>query len=380
VTDSYEIWGFTSIPGPNVAAQFIVLASLVGMTMAPTHNWRLAVFLIGSAVIFKAPTGLALCAGLAAALVCDATVSRNARLVRPILAVAATFVLVFGALFLAPGVPGRALEPALFFHLQTLASRDNGLHGFGLDMLWLLLPIGLLSFIGQPARAPRALPLLAFALTPLVLVNALRLIESRPGGPGVDYDWLQVLVPVPVLLHACVLSLAGERWPLLGRGARSALLAVLAATILPPAFVAAAYAHVLIVDPSGGHEFVDNRPLAEALSVIPVEGTLVVTNDLRYPADGFWRDNRQMQIPALFGHRAFAVNFEYEDYHASPTRRQAQGLLQQGNWTDAIDRAAREHGWTHLLIRNDYKHPDPIPLDKVFDNGTYSVYLCSARI
>jgi hypothetical protein len=375
LTGRDEIWGFTSIPGHNVAAQFIVLASLVGVMMAPTHGWRLAAFLIGSAIIFKAPTGIALCAGLAVALVCDAAVSRNPRLLRPILAVAATFAFVYGAFFLAPGVPGRAsaLEPALFFHLRTLGSRD-GLRGFGLDMLWLLLPIGLLLITGRQPRTPRSLPLLAFALTPLVLVNVLRLIDSRPGGYGTDDNWLQVLVPVPVLLHACVLGVAGERWTLLGRRARSAILVVIAATILPPAFVAASYARVLVVNPAGGHEFVDNRSLAEALSAIPLEGTLIVTNDLRYPAEGFWRDNRQMQIPALFGHRAFAVNFEYEDYDASPARRQAQALLQQGNWTDATDRAAREHGWTHLLIRNDYKHPNPIPLDKVFDNGTYSVY------
>jgi hypothetical protein len=254
-----------------------------------------------------------------------------------------------------------------------MARRDD-LLGFGLDMLWLLLPVGLLFSIGRHPGARRAWTLLAFALTPLLLVNVLQLIDSRPGGYGVDDNWFQVLVPVPILVHACVLSLAGERWTLLGRGARSALIVVIAASILPPAFVAAGYAHLLIVDPAGGHEFVDNRPLAEALSVIPLEGTLVVTNDLRYPADNFWRDNRQMQIPALFGHRAFAVNFEYEDYDASPARRQAQALLQQDTWTDGIDRAAQEHDWTHLLIRNDYTHPDPIPLDRIFDIGTYSVY------
>jgi hypothetical protein len=372
---SYEIWGVTLNPGHNIVAQFIVLASLAGVMMAPTHGWRLAVFLIGSAIIFKAPTGIALCAGLAAALACDAIVSRNSRRVRPALAVAATFALVYGALFLAPGVPGRAsaLEPALFFHLQALDRRD-GLRGFSLDMLWLLLPVGLLLIFGRHHRAQRALPLLAFALTPLVLVNVLQLVDSRPGGYGLDENWLQALVPVPILLHACVLSLAGERWAQLGRGARAALLIVIAAAILPPAAVAARYARVLIVNPAGGHEFVDNRPLAEALSVIPLEGTLLVTNDLRYPAEGFRRDNRQMQIPALFGHTAFAINFEYEDYPDSATRREAQALLQQGNWTTAIDRAASEYGWTHVLIRNDYKHPNPIPLDKVFDNGTYSVY------
>ena len=43
-------------------------------------------------------------------------------------------------------------------------------------------------------------------------------------------------------------------------------------------------------------------------------------------------------------------------------------------WTDAIDQAAAGHHWTHLLIRKDYPHPAVIPLDKVFENGVYTVF------
>ena len=51
-----------------------------------------------------------------------------------------------------------------------------------------------------------------------------------------------------------------------------------------------------------------------------------------------------------------------------------QGLLEAAYWTPAIDEAARTHGWTHLVIRNDSPHPQPIPLDRVFDSPLYSVF------
>jgi len=114
--------------------------------------------------------------------------------------------------------------------------------------------------------------------------------------------------------------------------------------------------------------------MAAALGAIPVRGSMIVTNDLRYPAEGFSRDLRQMQIPALFGHQAFAVNYVYESYPFSRSRYDLQKLLQSEQWTSEIDEAARKYGWTHLLIRKDYVHPAPIPLERLFDSELYSVY------
>jgi hypothetical protein len=82
----------------------------------------------------------------------------------------------------------------------------------------------------------------------------------------------------------------------------------MALVVAPVAAAAARYSFQLLRDPASGNDFVDNRSLAEALAVIPTHGTIIVTNDLRYPAGNFTRDDRQMQIPALFGHQAFAVN------------------------------------------------------------------------
>ena len=81
-----------------------------------------------------------------------------------------------------------------------------------------------------------------------------------------------------------------------------------------------------------------------------------------------------MQIPALFGHQAFAVNYVYESYSFSRSRYDLQKLLQSEHWTNEIDDAARTNGWTHLLIRKDYIHPAPIPLERLFDSELYAVY------
>ena len=129
-------------------------------------------------------------------------------------------------------------------------------------------------------------------------------------------------------------------------------------------------------DPQSGNDFVDNRSLAEALAVIPTNGTVIVTNDLRYPAQNFTRDYRQMQIPSLFGHQAFAVNYAHE---AVEERRPLQELLQQSSWSDAIQDAARANQWTHLLVRKDYAHPTPIPLEWLFENQFYAVYRFDRR-
>jgi hypothetical protein len=214
----------------------------------------------------------------------------------------------------------------------------------------------------------QSVSLLCFALAPFLVINTLG-VEGR-----FEDDWPQALLFVPVVLHAFVLSMASHRWPRLRRPFRVAFLAILILSLLPPMLVAARYSAILTVDPERGHEFFDNRPIAEALAVIPTTRTVIVTNDLRYPAERFSRDDRQMQIPALFGHQAFAANFAYESYPFVAERREAQALLQRPEWSPQIERAARLHGWTHLLIRQDYVHPDPIPLERIFDNGTYAVF------
>jgi hypothetical protein len=374
VTQNYELWGPASIVGQNVGAHFLVLASLAALAAAPTRGWRLPVFLIGTGVLIKTSTGVALLAGFFLVELWRAVTARRVRPSAPAVAVVALFAATYLLFWTLPSVPQEfAIEPAWLFHLARIRER-GGLIGLAADVLWLLLPAALVALArgGDPER--RSVPLLLFGLAPFIVVNLTRSLDVRPGGGGASDDWLQVLLPVPFVLHAFVLSLAGARWHRLGGTIKTAFVVLMALTIVPPVFVAGRYSRLLIEDPEEGHEYVDNRAIAEALAAIPRDTALVVTNDLRHPAQNFGRDNRQMQIPALFGHQAFAVNYAYEVFEFSRSRQALQPLLQAEAWSPAIDEAARVHGWTHLLIHKDYVHPRPVPLERVFENQRYAVY------
>lgn len=379
LTADVQMWAVVGTPATGLASTFLVLGSLAGIAVAATRGWGLAVLLIGGAIAFKVPTGIALAAGLAVFLSGTALATRSWRALVPGLAALAVFGVVYVALFLLPDNPDNAsaLEPAFLYHWWLLVARE-GVPGFWRDAAWLALPAGVLIAAGWRSRAgvsyTESLPLLAFALTPLLVVNTLQLVDRGPEGLRPDANWIQVLIPLATIFHAFVLQLANGWWPFIGRYGRASFLTIVAVAIVPSVFVAGRYGRTLLVDPAQGHEFVDNRSLGAALSAIPPTGSLVVTNDLRYPADGFSRDDRQMQIPALFGHTAFAVNFAYEYYSFSEERRQAQNLVRALEWSANIDAAAQRYGWTHLLIRNDSPHPAVIPLPRVFHNGTYSVH------
>jgi len=376
VVQNYELWGVASIVAQNVGAHFVTLAAIASYAAAPSRGWRLPVFLTGCALIVKNATGIALLAGLVLAQTYRAAVARRFEPLIPAIAAAALFGATYVAFWLAPHVEGGyATQFFPLFHLKGVVARE-ALGGMIFDLVWVLLPM--LLVIGASTNTdaePLRVPLLLFGVAPFLVVNLTRAIDTRAGAGGATDDWIQILLPVPILLHAFVLSVVGRSWMGIGPRRRMAVMAVMALAVVPAAIVAGRYSGVLIRDPERGHEFVDNRSIAAALATIPRGDTIVVTNDLRYPAQRFNRNNRQMQIPALFGHQAFAVNYAYEIFEFSRERRELQTLLQADAWSDDIDRAARKYRWTHLLIRKDYMHPSPIPLEKVFENESYAVYV-----
>lgn len=71
------------------------------------------------------------------------------------------------------------------------------------------------------------------------------------------------------------------------------------------------YSAILIVNPARGHEYCNNQMLAATLRQIPIKGTLLATNDLRYPAENFKRDRNQFQFSALYGHQIKVSNLSY---------------------------------------------------------------------
>ena len=40
----------------------------------------------------------------------------------------------------------------------------------------------------------------------------------------------------------------------------------------------------------------------------------------------------------------------------------------------SVSESARAYHWTHFLVRKDYAHPVPIPLEQVFENRDYAVF------
>ncbi|MGH9255348.1 MAG: hypothetical protein ACRD3C_12360, partial [Vicinamibacterales bacterium] len=369
----YSLWGILSNEGKNVGGDFVILGSIAGIAAAPSLGWRLPVFLIGSAILIKTPAGLALVAGFVLAEAWRALVAKRLWPSPQALMVGAVFMATLVPFFLVGSESAFRVQLFPLYHLRGIVSTGS-LFGYVVDVLWLVLPalVVLTASIKDPEG--RSAPLLLMGLAAILIVNTTRLEHIAETGGGAGDDWLQILHSTPFLLHAFVLSLASRRWSRLGRQRRVAVLVLAALAIVPVTAAAARYSLGLVRNPESGYEFVDNRSVAEALAVIPTNGTIIVTNDLRYPAENFSRDDRQMQIPAIFGHQAFAVNYAYEVVPFSRERRQLQQLLQQPEWSDAILEAARTHHWTHLLIRKDYVHPSPIPLEQIFESQFYAVF------
>jgi hypothetical protein len=377
-----HIWGLT--PNiQNLAGHFLVLASLAAIANAPSAGWRLPVFLVGSAVIFKSPTGVALITGFSLAQAYRAAAAQSLRPLIPALEAVMLFGVVYGVFWILSPAPSElraALSPG--FYLVNLYEH-GGVRWFVVDVAWLFVPALVLLPVAPADPEKRSVPLLVFAVAPFIVVNLLRLVDLRRGF-GIssmnEDDWRQVMMPVPLLIHAFVLSFVGQRWARLGSRARTGFLLVALLTVLPPMVTSTRYTYLVLMRPEeNAYEYADNHAIAEALATIPREGTVIVTNDLRYPADGFQRDNRQMQIPAVFGHQAFAVNYMYEAYPFSAERLRLQQLLKAEHWSPEIEQAARTYRWTHLLIRKDYAHPRPIPLERVFESSFYSVFRFGTR-
>lgn len=365
----YSLWGFLSNEGPNIGGDFVILASVAGIAAAASWGWMLPAFLIGAAILVKIPVGVALVAGFALAQAWRMVIGKDLQASRHGLMIGVAFIATWVTFFWVSFESNFFVEAFPLFHLRRIGERSVA--GFVLDVMWLFLPalVILAARTGDPAK--RSAPLLLMGIGPLLVVNLTRTDSVGPPGGGSRDDWLQILHAVPFLVHAFVLSLASRRWDRLGRPQRVAFLLVVALTIAPVTIAAGRYLFLLVRNPESGNDFVDNRSLAEALAVIPTHGTMIVTNDLRYPAGRFTRDSRQLQIPSLFGHQAYAVNYAYE---AVGERRELQHLLQQSAWSNSIDEAARTHGWTHLVVRKDYVHPSPIPLERLFENDIYAVY------
>lgn len=123
-------------------------------------------------------------------------------------------------------------------------------------------------------------------------------------------------------------------------------------------------------DPTKGHEYVNNKRLAEVLgSVKMTDRHLLATNDLRYPANGFSRPNRQFQMSSLFGHSFFNAEMLYSFVYFNgdaETRRKEYGrrkavtdvLSDPGKSLKEESDSLRSLGITHVVLHLNYPHID----------------------
>ena len=100
--------------------------------------------------------------------------------------------------------------------------------------------------------------------------------------------------------------------------------------IIPPIFSNINYINVLFFNKNNAHEYVNNRIIANALLKIPLDGTVIATNDLFYPADNYIRYNRQYQISSIFGHQQYASDL-------SSTSGSKSGLQYNKNALSIVD-------------------------------------------
>jgi hypothetical protein len=179
---------------------------------------------------------------------------------------------------------------------------------------------------------------------------------------------------VPWIAITGTVAVTMSAWPLLGRSLRATIVGIWVVCALPSVAHRIYYSGLLLWTPQLGHEYADNRALIEVLKAIPVGGSVIAANDLRYPADDYARDNLQVQYTALFGHHFYLTNLAYERSPDVDRRRELQAKLREPVWSPDLEKIAHREGWTHLLIHKSYPHPGTIPWPVAAENATWAVY------
>jgi len=212
---------------------------------------------------------------------------------------------------------------------------------------------------------------LFFLIPPFVLVNLFAL--SRNGKIELS-NLLQILSLTPLFAGAMAATSLRENWATFPPFFKKTLVLLSFLVVMAPLSHKVFQIYRQITQPQEWHEYVNNGPMAEVLESIGTNGNLIVTNDFHYPAQHFRRDKRQMQIPAIFGQQAYAINFVYEHYPDSKQRLLEQQLFRSSVWDLKSEVLAKRNGWTHLLIRLAAPHPAHIPLTLINQNSEYQLF------
>jgi hypothetical protein len=224
----------------------------------------------------------------------------------------------------------------------------------------------------RQADSRGALALVYLTASVIILAFPVFVIVSVGGTPAVET--LQWLAPLKWIVPTAVVLALSHGWPVLSPARRAAASAALLLYLGVPVWAKAHESAVLLRAPQSWHEFADNRPLIPALATIPVEHSLIATNDLRYPTNNYSRDLSQLQIAALFGHQAYGAAVAYDGSDDNARRVAAQSLLRLPRWNEELTKVACAEGWTHLLLGKQLPHLALAPGKMLYDSPEYAVY------
>lgn len=329
---------------------------------------RLAAFIVGILIIFKMPYFLTAGFGFGAWVLCEIYRTRRFRLIF---------------------APGSALLLAIFLNSLSNPAKAFSLifkpgmlltdADFGLKTLGAIVIIGaIVLFLPKrisPLQLSRVWHYWWFILPPFVLAN---MITTSVGGKIFKYDMFQICAVIPTVVAVFAFAVLSANWNALTNARKRAILIYIALMYLAPFSHKVFHAALPLSAPQLIRaETTDNTALAEALRVIPLRASVIVTNETGFPWKNAPEDWFQVKFSGLFGHQMYAVNHIYEQYYGDDIqlRIELQQLFRKANWDSDSDLLAQELGWTHLVIYRLSPHPEHIPLPLIFENGAYQVYV-----
>ena len=229
-------------------------------------------------------------------------------------------------------------------HLQYAGfMQKSQIKQFLLILSFYILPIIPLFLMIKKEDFFEILPFLSSLFGVLVLYNSFDLYIKG----ALDLNLKQILYPLPFIYVGLLIAVIDK-----SKSDFRYLTFVLMPTFLFSILFASnrLYNFKLVLDDmTQWHEFVDNTQLAECLKQVPVQGSIIVTNDLTYPANNYSRTMMQMQIPGIFGHQMYAGNARWEKNYVNMELFKHQDVLSSGSWNDVV-LSATNYGWTHAVI------------------------------
>ena len=160
-----------------------------------------------------------------------------------------------------------------------------------------------------------------------------------------DKNWKQILSLCPYVLWAALTSFSNSKNKIAINAITSFLICLAALVVINR--ISNCYS--FLACHKKWHEFRDNKNIEYVLQKIPVEGSILVTNDLKYRASDHIRPFMQLQIPAIYGHQMYAGNSVWEKNYIDKKKYREQDILIYGSWEEIIYQAQKS-GWTHAII------------------------------